>query len=313
MAKTKVLLIPYAMDSATGSMVHVDKVPNGKLSGCVCPSCDKPLVAKNAGTQKAHHFAHASGAQRGACEGWLHATAKRLLYDRIARAIAEGDPVPIRWRCKDNSCSCDHAGDLVRRATSVHLEQRIAAANIRPDILLRMEGTNSRALVEIVHTHEPERPVFEYCVANDFPLLIFHIDKSEHLGERILAPTLEPQGVDNCRCPPCRRCGNVRQCDKDHRFCEQCGECVTDLRGSHGGYGDHGHCRYCKGLLEGKENSYAQHYHCWVRRQPPCPSGKYRHCEKCGKRIRMKDRDWKEEVWERCYSCHYPAKRNRTS
>lgn len=260
MAKTRPLLIPWGMDSATGSMVRVNEVRTGKLCGCICPSCRTALVAKNAGTQKAHHFAHASPADNaGACEGWLHATAKRLLYERIRRAKAERGSVPIRWRCKFKSCSCEHHGNLVKQVTSVHMEQRIAAANIQPDILLRMEGTPSRALVEIVHTHEPELTVSEYSEANDFPLLLFFINKAEHLDERILAPILEPQNIDKCACPPCQWCKseNVRDCDEDHRFCEQCGECVTDLRGIAGGTGTTAIAGTAKNCLKARKTGIA--------------------------------------------------------
>lgn len=38
--------------------VFVDDVETGKKCGCVCPACASPLVARNKGTKRAHHFAH---------------------------------------------------------------------------------------------------------------------------------------------------------------------------------------------------------------------------------------------------------------
>ena len=89
----KDLLIPYAQ-GPDGRIVHVDSVPNGKDCGCRCPACGKGLVAKNAGKVKRSHFAHEVHVL--SCEGWLHKTAKWMLYWRIADAIAAGENLPIQ-------------------------------------------------------------------------------------------------------------------------------------------------------------------------------------------------------------------------
>ena len=59
------LPIIYGLDSA-GTLRFVDDVPTGLDCGCLCPdpTCHQPLVAKNAGSKRIHHFAH----QRGSCE-----------------------------------------------------------------------------------------------------------------------------------------------------------------------------------------------------------------------------------------------------
>ena len=84
------LLIPYGAD-ASGRVRHVDDVPRGQACGLRYPSCRVPLVARK-GTVKRHHLAHQSRAQ--ACEGWLHATAKALLAQRIAPTHS-----PLTSRC----------------------------------------------------------------------------------------------------------------------------------------------------------------------------------------------------------------------
>ncbi len=67
----------FAID-ANGQLVHIDSVKNGSACGCVCPSCEQPLVAKNGGEKLVHHFAH----QRGACK-WAAETAVVLLLKSI--------------------------------------------------------------------------------------------------------------------------------------------------------------------------------------------------------------------------------------
>lgn len=56
--------ILYGRDSS-GALRFIDDVDNGEACGCFCPdpSCGQPLVAKNGGTSRIHHFAH----KRGSC------------------------------------------------------------------------------------------------------------------------------------------------------------------------------------------------------------------------------------------------------
>lgn len=57
------LPILYGRSVTTGELVHVDDAPNGKACGCVCPdpACSQPLIARNNGKKKIHHFAHIGG------------------------------------------------------------------------------------------------------------------------------------------------------------------------------------------------------------------------------------------------------------
>lgn len=50
------MYLEYAIDRH-GSLVHVDAVPRGKVSGLVCPYCGGHLIAKK-GAVLTHHFAH---------------------------------------------------------------------------------------------------------------------------------------------------------------------------------------------------------------------------------------------------------------
>ncbi len=202
------MLIPWGVQQSTGRMVRVEDMPNGLWAGCVCPSCGEPLVAKNMGTVKAPHFSH-HAEHEGACEGWLHATEKRLLYERIQKALATGKSIPIRWDCQN--CECLHEGDLLRRARGVLLEERIADGNIRPDILLLGHDGLPCALVEIVDTHAPDPPVRAYAKCHKIPLLEAVLD-SKDVG-RTLAPTLEPRVSNACLCGLCPQCKKASVCD----------------------------------------------------------------------------------------------------
>jgi hypothetical protein len=59
------------------------QVPNGKGCGCVCPACQRPLIAKQ--NHPTPHFAHAPGADcPKALETAIHLAAKQLIADRQA-------------------------------------------------------------------------------------------------------------------------------------------------------------------------------------------------------------------------------------
>jgi len=70
----------YAPD-ASGVYRHVDDVLNGEACGCTCPApdCGQPLVAKNAGGKRVHHFAHKRGTCAWAAENVIATLAGRAL------------------------------------------------------------------------------------------------------------------------------------------------------------------------------------------------------------------------------------------
>ena len=59
-------MLTYGLKRGTKDvLMHIDSVPNGKSCDCECPHCHRPLIARNRGKKKEHHFAHASGADCG--------------------------------------------------------------------------------------------------------------------------------------------------------------------------------------------------------------------------------------------------------
>ena len=127
--------VPWGLSADTGRMMHVDDVPNGKSSGCVCPVCWGSLVARQGRVRK-HHFAHSVESCNG--ESWLHETAKRLLFQRLS----EEQPVPVSWGC--DVCRCSHEHSL---SGIVSMEKQLGT--IRPDIHVE-RGGQPKALLEVV-------------------------------------------------------------------------------------------------------------------------------------------------------------------
>ena len=287
------LLIPYALND-NGALVHVDQVPTGKHANAICPSCREPLYAKNKGTRRRHHFAHA-GAAKGCGEGWLHTVAKMLLVDRITRGMDHGSPLPIAVPCEECDCRVHH-GNLLKGVDRVDMEPHILAANIRPDILLT---GNKPKVVEIVHTHEPEQPVLDYVQTQNIPLVLLYVERVDDLGV-IKVGELKPRKVPQAGTCPCKvAAGRKESTPCEWRYCDRCERVVKDQEGQFGGYGDHLHCVSCGEVMAYTKGSYSKHYCCsWTDRLglPRCPdrepdhplNATHDHCRSCGSRVTRK-------------------------
>ena len=84
-------LLTIALDSNNKS-VEIDKVPNGLKCNCFCPHCKSPLIAKNDGTVREHHFAHEAGTEcRNAVESALHLIAKEIIKEECAIMLPESE------------------------------------------------------------------------------------------------------------------------------------------------------------------------------------------------------------------------------
>ena len=73
----------YANDSG-GTLRHVDEVPNGLACGCACPACGQPLIARNGGSIRAHHFAH----EGGSCEWGVEAAVALIVEEVVLEACS---------------------------------------------------------------------------------------------------------------------------------------------------------------------------------------------------------------------------------
>ena len=209
-------------------MVHVDDVPNGKQSGAICPACRMTLIARQ-GQIRVHHFAHGDDYSGGACESWLHATAKLLLFERILSALNDGRRIPIRWQCQERTCRCGvHVGDLLKHVDDIKLEATIADPNIRPDLCLYKQGT-PYVLIEIVVKHAPEKRTRDYAQQSGILLLEFSLSRAFDINSLIRIATLEPSVANleakHCPCPICPHCNSWRACDNAHRYCRSCDSC----------------------------------------------------------------------------------------
>ncbi len=73
--------LTYALDR-NDNIVYIEDAAYGNACECFCPHCSAPLVAKNHGPKRDHHFAHYKHHEcKGAYETMLHRLAKELIAE----------------------------------------------------------------------------------------------------------------------------------------------------------------------------------------------------------------------------------------
>ena len=132
-------LITYAYKEAK-RLVHIDSVENGEACHCTCPNCGNPLIAKNGGSIREHHFAHFHDVDcENAYETTLHLLTKKVI--REAKSImlpeSEGGAFP-------------HG--LVQ-LHSIKEEEWNSEFGFKPDLEALLDN-GERLLIEILVTHK---------------------------------------------------------------------------------------------------------------------------------------------------------------
>ena len=123
--------LPCGLDKS-GKVVYINNAKNGVDCECHCPACKQPLVAKNNGLIREHHFAHLNSVE---CE--------------------HGYQSALHFMAKDCFLELEYLSFIKNGLTvkykidSVVLERKVS--NIVPDILIICDG--KPFIVEIFVTH----------------------------------------------------------------------------------------------------------------------------------------------------------------
>ena len=123
-------LIPFGLRENDGELVDVADVPRGKKSGCICPSCKTPLIARH-GDVKEWHFAHASRAVYSRTE-------KECTYSfyvsvrMMSRQIIGGEIVITLPEYKDSvSVYLPQFGRTINEVFTISEQHKIILSNVQ--------------------------------------------------------------------------------------------------------------------------------------------------------------------------------------
>lgn len=171
-----------------GSFVSIDQVPAGKECECFCPACKQPLIAKNQGLVRMHHFAHQSGKEcEHGYETMLHIFAK----ERIQEAFMKSEHFYLTHRMlytcpNENVCKIKQEGCSTRWKMELidlkkyydRCEQEITYDNLR-----------GRSDLKLYNSNKPNiKPTYiEFCVT--------HASDQEklHSGAKIIECSIESE------------------------------------------------------------------------------------------------------------------------
>lgn len=130
----------WALDG-NDDLVHVDSVDNGAKCNCFCPSCKKPLLAKQ-GDINSWHFSHADAACKYGVETALHLKAKEILAEEgrlMIPGLRVGNNFHIKKILPDQEIKFDE----------VRVEENLIS--IVPDLIVCKSG--KEMYIEIAVTH----------------------------------------------------------------------------------------------------------------------------------------------------------------
>lgn len=163
-------LIPFGLRVAGGVLVDVADVSKGNRSGCICPSCETPLVARHGG-ERIWPFAHRShqvyGRTREKCEYsfWVavRMMARQIVGDKLEMKLPE---------CRGEVEAIDAITGLIAfKEFLAAREQKISISNIA------VERIFNRKPVDIIGD------------VDGTPFIIYFT----HPGRKIPAELFEPQ------------------------------------------------------------------------------------------------------------------------
>lgn len=86
--------LPFGLN-ANNVLVHISDVERGKACGCICPSCQSPLIAAK-GNKRQHHFKHDADCDcESGLESAIHLAAKQIIMERKQITLSEYTPIVL--------------------------------------------------------------------------------------------------------------------------------------------------------------------------------------------------------------------------
>ena len=166
MQKHSAYRLTYALDQ-TEQLVSVDNVPVGNKCGCFCPACNEPLIAKNQGTKRKHHFAHQSGTEcEYAVESMLHILAKEKIREAFLSKPEFWIEFEYESYCKNNKeCKFIRYSECcVRKTRRFNIKQYYDSCEQE----IPYDNINRRSDLKIFSSTNPKRPpiYLEFCVTH---------------------------------------------------------------------------------------------------------------------------------------------------
>lgn len=146
-------LLTYAHDK-NKNLVYIEDAGYGCKCECFCPHCEAPLVAKNGGSIREHHFAHSHDHEcEGAYETMLHLLAKEIISECGVIMLPD--------------CEDDKFPSGLVKLHDVVIERWDEENGFRPDLEGIMPN-GERLLVEVLVSHKVDKKKHDTIIKKGF-------------------------------------------------------------------------------------------------------------------------------------------------
>ncbi|WP_458734980.1 competence protein CoiA family protein [Zobellella taiwanensis] len=166
------LRVPYGLKN--GRLLSPSDVTNGKACGCICPGCQKPLVANHCRIKR-DYFSHYQGAEcAGGYESAVHLMAKQVIEDNLKVFGPSFQKTLIQTLTATETMQRQVVKDPEWLLfESVELE--VSAEGLRPDIVGKLsDGTPVYIEVFVTHSVSDEKRE-RFADSNMFELDLSHL------------------------------------------------------------------------------------------------------------------------------------------
>lgn len=223
------LLLPYAINSSQ-ELVHIDHAHKGDQY--TCPICGAGLslriskIPQGAKYHRTNHFSHKRGVNNHCSESLLHKLFKEKVADYIRNQIdKQEDAIWFEWEC--TQCHELHKGNLIKKAVKVVEELNLQIC--KPDIALLDKEGNVIIVIEIVVQHKPSAETLKYYSDKNIVCLQLEVDDFADC-DKIEEKLSNPNYVNRCPNPTCKKCGHVMNKIKLVTVATTCWKCGKNMK-----------------------------------------------------------------------------------
>lgn len=175
----------FAKDE-NGELVHIDKVHSlitessevsnySKKYICATEGCNSKMIPVFGETGRAYHFRHKNLKFLHQGETPLHYNTKYLLAEYFHKQIEKNNPINYHYVSEEYGLwlGCKN---IINEANKVIVE-RNATSGYRPDISV-LKNDNPILFIEIVKSHDINKPVLDYIKTSQVPCLKIYITEA---------------------------------------------------------------------------------------------------------------------------------------
>jgi hypothetical protein len=182
-----------------GKLKHISQVDNGLKCDCICPACEKKLVARNGGQKRVHHFAHYKSPEcKYGVQSSIHLAAKDILL-RLKKIKVPSILIFCNTEIEKRETDFVSHGEYIEILTEKYIsfDNVITEKKLHryiPDVVVFSKG--KKLIIEIAVTHFVGRHKLDKIIESNISAL--EIDLSD-LGIEFKMEDLESLIIDNIK------------------------------------------------------------------------------------------------------------------